>query len=578
MTTPQVAVEIVARVDEFQKAIEGVQGKLEAAGERMTSVGKTLSKNVSAPIAAVGTALAATAVKTGQYADKLLDLEQQTGLSTTALQEYRMVAGEAGVAQDTIANAAIRLTTRLSAVGEESAATQAAFAKLGVESRNTDGSLRSMDDLLPEIISGLQGMEDITERNALATEFFGRGASELAPVLGLTAEQTDRAREAAHELGLVMERDALESANEFRKQLDQLRAQMGGVVREIGTAVIPIMSRLVGVLSENVIPVVLRLVDFFGSIPAPIQTIIGVVGALVAALGPLLVVLGTVASAISSLLPIFAAVAAVMSGPLLVPIGLVVAALGALWLAWEGLKRVGPLVADMVGTVVQLFRGPLEAALTAVLAPIRAVEGAFGWLYDRVVGNSHVPDMVDGIAFEMGRLDSVMVQPAERATQAVDNAFRQMAVGVRNSMAQVTEAASGMGGGGSSFGGPATEGAQVNLLAEAMGIRLAGQAGERQRQFQEARGVAQAQQTGWAFAGSGAGMGERDSGRGGVAWTGPMPQQQAPPLIFNIGGGIALPNVTDRSNAADLLDELVREAERRARAGQGNPFMRLREG
>lgn len=52
-------------------------------------------------------------------------------------------------------------------------------------------------------------------------------------------------------------------------------------------------------------------------------------------------------------------------------------------------------------------------------------------LYDRVVGNSYVPDMVDGIRDQMARLDAVMVDPARRATQSTEDAFREMAGNVR---------------------------------------------------------------------------------------------------------------------------------------------------
>jgi hypothetical protein len=51
----------------------------------------------------------------------------------------------------------------------------------------------------------------------------------------------------------------------------------------------------------------------------------------------------------------------------------------------------------------------------------------FAQLYDRVVGHSYVPDMVDGIAEQFGRLQDVMVEPCTTATRQVTSAFQQAA-------------------------------------------------------------------------------------------------------------------------------------------------------
>lgn len=58
---------------------------------------------------------------------------------------------------------------------------------------------------------------------------------------------------------------------------------------------------------------------------------------------------------------------------------------------------------------------------------IEQVKAGFFNLYDAVVGHSYVPDMVDGIAAQMKRLDGVMVNPADKATKKTGAAFRKLA-------------------------------------------------------------------------------------------------------------------------------------------------------
>ena len=59
--------------------------------------------------------------------------------------------------------------------------------------------------------------------------------------------------------------------------------------------------------------------------------------------------------------------------------------------------------------------------------PIGAVTNAFKAMYIAVVGNSYVPDMVDGISREFDRLQAVMVDPARKAASDVKTAMKAMA-------------------------------------------------------------------------------------------------------------------------------------------------------
>jgi len=69
----------------------------------------------------------------------------------------------------------------------------------------------------------------------------------------------------------------------------------------------------------------------------------------------------------------------------------------------------------------------------AVQQKIAAVTGFFKDMWDAVVGNSYVPDMVEGIAQWMAKLDAGMVVPAKNATDAVTKSFEAL----RDSVAQV---------------------------------------------------------------------------------------------------------------------------------------------
>lgn len=99
--------------------------------------------------------------------------------------------------------------------------------------------------------------------------------------------------------------------------------------------------------------------------------------------------------------------------------------------------RVVAYVQNMVTGVAQAITGKLNAIWDGAKAKINAVTQAFATMYDRVVGHSYVPDMVDEIGVHFGRLDSLMVAPTLQATGPVSSAFMQIANEASSSFGQL---------------------------------------------------------------------------------------------------------------------------------------------
>lgn len=99
----------------------------------------------------------------------------------------------------------------------------------------------------------------------------------------------------------------------------------------------------------------------------------------------------------------------------------------------EASAAVGAMVSEVVG----LLKGKLADAFDFVKGAVSGVKDSFFDLYDAVVGNSYVPDMIDGIAEHFGRLDGVMVGVADGATGKVGAAFEGLASGVSDSISDM---------------------------------------------------------------------------------------------------------------------------------------------
>jgi cell division protein FtsB len=202
-------------------------------------------------------------VDLGNMADRLLDLEQITGISTDKLQEYEQVARVAGVNSETLATAVQGLTRRLAATDTATSPLNIGLGKLGITAKTAAGEIRNGAEVMEEAIAKLAEMDNVTERNVLGAQIFGRAWMDLAPILALGADGIEKARREAHELGLVLDKEALEKANQFRIELETLNRQLSQIGKNIGMAVIPALTKFISKVGELIKPTTMSQLEKF---------------------------------------------------------------------------------------------------------------------------------------------------------------------------------------------------------------------------------------------------------------------------------------------------------------------------
>lgn len=83
-------------------------------------------------------------------------------------------------------------------------------------------------------------------------------------------------------------------------------------------------------------------------------------------------------------------------------------------------------IKNMVAGIQQWIVGGLGKVWTIMNAQIDKAKKAFFDLYDAVVGNSYIPDMVDEIGQNISRLQQLMVGPIDKMTKKSAEAFRAL--------------------------------------------------------------------------------------------------------------------------------------------------------
>jgi len=449
-----------------EKRMAQTQRKFAKLGDKIGSIGQKMSLGLTAPLAAFGVSAfnaASDAAELqsafnetfGDMADDMTEWAQATGdamgRSTQSMQE---MANTFGI-----------FFNQAAPTRKEAAEMSKTFAVLAQDLASFYNVSES--DALQKLRSGLSGeSEPLRDFGVFLSEATVKAKGLEMGLGGLSGELTEQEKIMAR-YQLILESttnaqgDVARTSDGTANQMRKAKAAFEELQVVVGTKLLPAITPLIDRLAS--------LIDWFAKLPDPVQEGVVVVGGIVAALGPLLMVVGQLTSAIPLLTkaltflfahPIILGAAAVITGIVLAWMywdeieaivrrvynavkAWILDKMGAVWdftkravIAYFKLYTTLPVMA--IKAVADLYRGvktwlqdKLGAVFDTVRKKVEMVEGAFHWLWDKVVGNSWVPDMVDGIAAEMARLDKVMVDPAAKAARKTSEIMRDMATEVR---------------------------------------------------------------------------------------------------------------------------------------------------
>lgn len=191
-----------------------------------------------------------------QYADEINTLASTTSLSTDALQEYRYMAALTDVSLETITGSMTKLVKSMSSAKGGTGAAAEAFASLGVSVTDSNGELRSTDDVFGELIDALGQIENETERDAVAMTLFGKSAKDLNPLIERGSEALEGLRNEAHDVGYVLDNETLDSLTEVQDGFDRLGLAGESLKNKIGASIgqfiLPYLNEMVSAVQELV--------------------------------------------------------------------------------------------------------------------------------------------------------------------------------------------------------------------------------------------------------------------------------------------------------------------------------------
>lgn len=290
-----------------EKELRSLEKKMTNLAKEFEKVGKTLTKNVTAPLTALAGLSVAAANTQLQAEAKLLN----------ALQ------GREDVQQRLIAQAG-ELQSRTT-LGDEAIIEQQAFlAALGLSEKQIGDTIEAAAQLSAALNMDLgSAVKNLAKTYGGMTGELGEGIPALKE---LTTEQL-KAGEAVKFVNENYKGFAETAADTGAGPLVQLKNALGDLAEQFGVILLPAVQKLSSWLKD--------IVTKFQNLSPTAKTVIVVIGALAAAIGPLLLVISKLIASIAIIKLAMPALKIAMAG-MLGPISAIVAAVTAITTAWLG--------------------------------------------------------------------------------------------------------------------------------------------------------------------------------------------------------------------------------------------------
>jgi hypothetical protein len=395
--------------------------------------------------------IAGAARQAVEAASTIADAASRAGVSATESFQRVKFAVEQGGSSVEALGAAFKTMSGHLVDGDKG--TVAALDALGL-------NLEALQQMSPDqafntIADAIAKVPDPMRQSAIAVDLFGKSGNELLPAIKAGITEVGKAAPIMREQTVRALEEAGDQWEATQQRLQNLKAEALAPVLETFLKLPPTLQTVAGgitAFAPSLESLVLGLMAIGG--PSGAMAIITTAGTALATFFT-----ATLPAAFSAILPFLG------------PVGLIAAGVTAVVLVWKNwdsiveivtnvytaiktwlVDKFAELVPMVKAAIVSMVTGFVEmhvkvleiaaaiytgvktwlvdkfaAIVDWVKEKVGAITGFFKNMYTAVVGESYVPDMIQGIAAQFAQLGEGMVKPGEQATTRVSDAFKQLA-------------------------------------------------------------------------------------------------------------------------------------------------------
>ena len=265
--------------------------------------------------------------------------------------------------------------------------------QLGVSVYDSEGNMRSMNDILGDLNKSMDGMTSEEKANIISTIFNKTDLSSVNALLANTGNTWDELQASIENSGGAAGQMADTQLDNLQGQLTLLKSAVEGLAISFGQLLMPAIKTIVGWVQ--------KFVDWLNGVDEGTKKVVVTIALLAAALGPVLIIVGKVISAVATIMTVVpkiagaikvvkGAFAALNTTMLANPIVLIIAAIAALvaafiylwnncdgfrqfWInLWENVKQVAVAVWEGLKTFFASAWQAISATASAVWGGIKS--------------------------------------------------------------------------------------------------------------------------------------------------------------------------------------------------------------
>jgi len=219
-------------------SFEGLLSSIHPAAVAITAV--------VAAATAFGGAILGTAKLAADFGESLHNMSITSGVSVETLSSLKLAAEKANLSMADLSISFRFLNRAISDVasGVKSDASEA-LAKLGVSVKDAGGHVKTIEQILPDLVTKFSEVKDASTRTELAMRLFGRGGSELLVLLDdLASDGFDNVVKRAKELGVTMDTETAAKADLLNDTFHELKSSLTGIAISLGVQLIPFLQNV----------------------------------------------------------------------------------------------------------------------------------------------------------------------------------------------------------------------------------------------------------------------------------------------------------------------------------------------
>lgn len=282
----------------------------------------------------------------------------------------------------------------------------AKMQELGVSVYDSEGNMRSMNDILGDLNTSMEGMTSEDKANIISTIFNKTDLSSVNALLANTGSTWDSLQSSIENSAGAAQQMADTQLDNLQGQLTLLKSALEGLAISFGQLLMPAVKSIVGAVQ--------KVVDWLNSLDEGTKKVIVTIALVAGALGPVLIVVGKVISAVGTIMTIVPKIAGVINvvkgafaalntTMLANPIFLIIAAITALvaafiylwnncegfrqfWIdLWENVKQIAITVWNAIKSFFSAVWEGIKSIFTTVLGVIKTLVTTYFNFYKTII-------------------------------------------------------------------------------------------------------------------------------------------------------------------------------------------------